>query len=74
MSELDLIPHETKFPHFGDGVFGRLPVGAIFACKENEDDPDEYIYDPDMSLKDIKQWVVKSKNASWIFIDRTDRV
>ena len=46
MDDLKLEPGVTQFPDFGNGVFEKVPQGAVFAST----DDNKYIYDPFFSL------------------------
>lgn len=57
--KIELIPRVTEFHDFGNGVFVKIPTGAVFAHYGKDENDDRYVYDPNFSMRDCTQWFVR---------------
>ncbi len=59
--KLELIAGKTTFKNFDNGIYERLPVGAVFACCEAPAGVDSnyiYTYDPNYEVS-CDVWYIK---------------
>ena len=76
-NKLTLIPKVTSFKNFPIHVYDALPVGAVFACFEDEPANGltwhKYVYDPNFELA-CDCWYVKASSRSrnpWLRQERS---
>lgn len=58
IEELTLEPLSTRFENFGNGVFAKIPNGAIFAYFNGK-----YVYDPLLRHPEAKIWWLKDERG-----------